>query len=405
MWKSLTKNQRTILIVLCLLNFFNYLDRQVIFPMFGIIKKEFLLTDFQLGLLGTVFLLVHSLASVPLGIMADKYSRRAVIGFGVLFWSLASFGSGLAQSFKQLLFARSLVGVGEASYAPAATAMITDNFPQAVRGQAQGLFNVGVFAGGTIGAIIGGLIAYQFGDWRLAFFIVSIPGLLLAYASFKLPDVMIHHDEPHASVFSLFKNRAFLWIVVSGIFLSFSSGGLIAWGVEFVTRYKGYNVQETTLILGGTLIAGGILGVVLGSWLGDRIQKRLIWGRAIVIAISLIVGMPFFFTGLIDLPMRWMTFLFFFFGMVLTSFYHGPAIVVLHDVVPKRLRASAVAVYLLIVHLIGDTPAPALVGKISDMYNLRSGMELAMFAILLGGIAFLPVCYLIATKRVAVHVD
>ena len=129
----MSREQKMMLLVLTTINFLNYIDRQIIFPLFHSLQLEFHVSDFQLGLLGTVFMLVHSLTSVPFGMLADRYSRRAIIFCGVLFWSVTSFLSGLVGSFKGLLGVRSLVGVGEAAYAPAATAMISDNFAESLR--------------------------------------------------------------------------------------------------------------------------------------------------------------------------------------------------------------------------------------------------------------------------------
>src|SRR6185369_14928612 len=112
MFKNLTRQQKQILLVLTFINLINYVDRQVVFPLFHNIKMEFGVSDFQLGLLGTLFMLVHSLASLPLGILADKFSRKKIIAGGVIFWSVASFAGGLSQSFKTLLGIRSVVGIG-----------------------------------------------------------------------------------------------------------------------------------------------------------------------------------------------------------------------------------------------------------------------------------------------------
>lgn len=405
MLKSLTKNQKLILLVLSSVNLINYLDRQVVFPLFSHIKIEFNLSDFQLGLLGTVFLLTHSLASVPLGLLADKYSRRKIISVSVFLWSIASFASGLSKSFHQLLFTRGLVGLGEAGYAPAASAMITDNFDQNTRGKAQGIFNVGMFVGGTLGAMIGGLVAYYFDSWRLAFFLVSIPGIVCAFLASKIIDHQKEHDEPHVSFLTLFKNPAYISMVASGALISFAAGGLIAWSTEFITRYKGFNLRDASVFLGFNLMVAGVLGVLVGSYLADKLNKHFNWGRALLISLSLIVGAPFFYLGLQDIGGGPFFFTMFFMAVFLTSFYHGPQVVAMHDVVPKRLRASSVAVYFLVVHLFGDTAAPAVVGWISDHASLKLGMEIATSTILLGGIVYIPVCYLIAKKKIKVHED
>src|SRR3989344_8755911 len=120
MFKSLSREQWMLLIVLTLINLFNYLDRQIIFPLFHELQIEFGISDVQLGLLGTMFMLVHALTTVPFGMLADRYSRKIIIFAGVVFWSITSFASGLAGSFKALLGIRSPVGILGGGHPPAA---------------------------------------------------------------------------------------------------------------------------------------------------------------------------------------------------------------------------------------------------------------------------------------------
>jgi MFS family permease len=397
---QLKPTQRQLLVILALINFFNYLDRNIIFPLFHLIKMEFGVSDFQLGLLGTLFLLVHSVASVPLGILADRYSRKVIVSLGVLFWSVASFATGIVGSFKALLAVRGLVGIGEASYAPAATAMISDNFPESFRGQAQGIFNVGLFLGGTLGAIIGGLIAFYFHSWRLAFLFVSLPGVFLSLAMLKVEDKQRHHvsNTSKAILKGLFLNPAYIWMLISGTLISFAAGGFITWGVEYIMRYRGYDLRTSSLMLGGTLMVAGVIGVLLGSYLADRLHAKFPWGRAILVGLSLAIGAPFMLLGVVTQASTIIFMIYFFVGILLTSFYHGPSTVVMHDIVPTSLRASAYGFYLLIIHLLGDTTAPVVIGAISDRYSLRFGLELAALAIFVGGVTFLPICWYMKKK-------
>ena len=177
---SLLSRQWRVLGVLALINLVNYVDRQIIFPLFPFLRHEFGLSHLQFGSLATAFTIVLSVGSLPLGMLADRTSRRMVVSGGVLFWSAATFLSGLATSFRSLLLARSLVGVGEAAYAPAGAAMVTANFPKHMRARVQGIFDIGMFAGGAIGIALGGIMAQYFG-WRAAFFLVGVPGVLLAF--------------------------------------------------------------------------------------------------------------------------------------------------------------------------------------------------------------------------------
>ncbi len=400
---KLNRDQKTIIIVLSLINFLNYVDRQVVFPLFGSIKKEFLVSDFSLGLLGTMFMLVHSLASLPLGILADKVDRRKVISLGVLFWSTMTFLSGLSQSFRQLLATRSLVGIGEASYAPAATAMISDNVPKSFWARAQALFNAAMFVGGTFGAMLGGVIAFYFNhNWRLAFFLVSLPGVLLALLALKLKDVSNKKTEQPLNLKLLLKNKAYTWVLVSGSLVTFSAGAFITWGVEFVSRYKGYNLRDASIILGSTLMLAGVAGVFLGSWISDWLHARYVWGRAAVISVSISLAAPFMYLGLQG-GSGFLFFVYFFVGTVLLSVYHSPVTAVIHDLVPENSRATAFAVYILVIHLLGDTLAPAVVGRISDAYDLRTGLEWSSIMVLLGGLSFGFVVWLIKKHKVSLY--
>lgn len=393
MFKTLSREQRVMIIVLTLINFVNYLDRQVIFPLFAHLKLEFGLSDFRLGILGTAFLLVQSLATLPMGILADRISRKLIIAIGVTIWSVASFGSGLVRSFQGLLGMRSLVGIGEASYNPAAVAMITDNFPDKYNARIQGIFNIGMLIGGTLGAIIGGLVAFYLHNWRLAFFIVSVPGLLLALSVLRIKDTRVQHDEPKISLVSLWKNKAFIWIIISGTLISFASGAFITWGVEFISRYKDYNVRDASLILGVGMMVASVIGILVGSYVADHLHKKYTWGRSIVVAVSLIISAPLMFFGVMD-NNKFTFLILFIVGAIFLSVYLGPVTAVLHDIVPKQFRASAFAIYLLVVHLVGEACSPAIIGAISDQSNLRNGLAFATLFVLLAGICFLPVVYL-----------
>ncbi|HEV2690321.1 MAG TPA: MFS transporter, partial [Bryobacteraceae bacterium] len=155
-FSDFSRNQWRALIVLMLVNFVNYVDRQVIFSLFPAIRHDFALTYQQLGYLATAFTVVLSLCTFPLGVLADRFSRRSVISAGVLFWSAATMLSGLAGSFRSLLTARALLGVGEAAYAPAGTAVLSALFPKHIRARIQGSCDIGMFVGGATGIALGG---------------------------------------------------------------------------------------------------------------------------------------------------------------------------------------------------------------------------------------------------------
>jgi MFS family permease len=405
MFKNITRQQKFMLLVLSLINLFNYFDRQVIFPLFENIRLEFHLTDFQLGLLGSAFMFVHALASLPFGILADKLRRNWLISAGVLFWSWATFSSGLATSFNSLLFRRSLVGIGESAYAPAAIAMISESIPEKYRSEAHGIFNTGIFIGATLGGIVGGLIAFYLHNWRLALFISALPGIVLAVFGWYLPDTRTREMKNRLINFKLLNNAAYVWILLGGLLSTFATAGCIAWGIEFVYRYKGYNLRDSSIILGLTLMFAGVIGVILGSKIADWAHTKWAWGRSSTVAWSLILSAPFLYLGLSNFSGHYTFIIYLFLGTCLFSFYHGPTTAVIHDLMPADTYATAFAMYLLVIHLFGSALAPAVFGKISDMYDLQKGLEFTPILIFLAGLCFLMVSREIRKSSVVKYKD
>jgi len=420
------KNPRTkMLITLALINFFNYIDRQVVFPLFPLIKKEFLVSDFELGLLGTVFMLVHSVASLPLGYLADRMQRPRLIAAGIFLWSIMTLLCGFAPAFAVLLVLRAFVGIGEASYAPAASALISDNFPREVRSRAQGIFNVGMFIGGTVGLALGGIIAGQAGGWREAFFIVPIPGFVLAFFAARLTDTVHHRHEEKIPLGILLRNPAYLWVLVGGLLVTFATGAIITWGVEFVRRYLAMDIETASLLLGGTLVVAGTVGILCGGIIADRLTRRFVSGRALVLAVCLGIAGPVLYAGVqsgtdgyqfaelegtvfsafVTAPGWIWFFLAAFITGALMSAYFGPVTALIHEIVPARMRASAFAAYVLVVHLIGDTLSPALIGYISDSSSLKAGLEFVTAAISASGLAFAVVAWLVRKTRYVSQAD
>lgn len=174
-------------VLLTLINVINYVDRNIIFVLFEPIKRDLDLSDAQLGWLGSAYVTVYALAAIPMGILSDLKSRRAVIAWGVAVWSAFTSMGGLARSFVQLFLCRSMVGVGEASYTPAAQSLIADFFPSRGRGLALGIFWSGLAVGGVVGIWVGGELEHLYG-WRAAFLAVGIPGFVLAMLAGQLRD-------------------------------------------------------------------------------------------------------------------------------------------------------------------------------------------------------------------------
>ncbi len=383
------QTRRRVLMILMLVNFVNYVDRQIIFSLFPEIQRDFGLTYVQLGSLATAFTVVLSLASFPLGVLADRISRRAVISAGVLFWSGATFFSGLAGSFRSLLAARGLVGIGEAAYAPAGSAVISAVFPQEMRARVQGAFDVGMFIGGAVGIALGGVMAQGFG-WRSAFFIIGVPGVVLGLCALRLPRLASSASQEHMTIRELLRVPAFVALLLSGWFCSFAGYAYVAWGPAVVQRYREFSAREASLALGITLIVAGTCGIAAGAYLSDLLAKLRVWGRPIIIPIGFVLGAPAIFLALHSAT-KVQFLLYFGLGAFFLSWYHGPLTATIHDLVPPHGRATALGFYYLFVNLFSMALAPLIVGWIADHSNLITALNAPIASQLVGAAFFILV--------------
>jgi MFS transporter, Spinster family, sphingosine-1-phosphate transporter len=379
-----------ILFILTAINFVNYIDRQVIISLGPFIQDDLSLSNFQFGLLGTAFMLIHSLATVPFGILSDRWSRRHIIALGVLFWSAATFLCGLASNFMSLLGARAAVGIGEAAYAPPANSMLSDAFPLRQRARILGLFNVGMFVGGAAGLILGGMLGEVIG-WRWSFVVVSAPGFFLGLLAWRLlePPVATMHERTPMK--ALLQNRLLIYVLVGGIITAFSAGALIWWMPQYVIRVRHFRPRDAGLYIGSVGVTAGLLGVIIGSYLADWLYARWSWGRMATIGMGLLLSSPFVILSLYATN-RLVLMTYFFLSIFFMVWYTGPIIAVIHDVVPSDVKATAQALYILLIHLFGDTFSPAIVGKLADLHSLQAALLLPAIINTVGGVIFLAGC-------------
>jgi MFS transporter, Spinster family, sphingosine-1-phosphate transporter len=384
-----SRTQWRVLLILVLINFVNYVDRQIVFSLFPAIRRDFGLSFEQLGYLAAAFTVVLSLGSFPLGMLADRISRRAVISAAVLFWSGATFFSGLAGSFRGLLTARGLVGVGEAAYSPAGAAVISASFPAEVRARVQGVFDIGMFIGGATGIALGGVVAQSFG-WRPAFFLVGIPGVILGLASLRLPKPQVAVSQERMPMRQLLRVPAFLALLLSGWFCSFAGYAYVAWGPELVQEYKGFSAREAGVALALAVVVGGTCGIATGAYLSDSLAKIRNWGRAVIIPVGFVLGAPAIFFALHSTSkLQFMAL--FGLGAFFLSWYHGPLTATIHDLVPPRGHATALGFYNLFVNLFSMALAPLLIGKVADRHGLITALHIPIAAQLVGAAFFVVV--------------
>ncbi len=390
---SLSRHQLRVLAILALINFVNFVDRLVVPPLVPLLREQFGLTSAQLGLLQAVLQIVLSVATIPFGVLADRMSRTRIIAAGVVFWSLATFVSGLATSFALLLVARALVGVGEAAYAPAAQSMISGAFSSETRARAQAVFAAGMLIGATTGLALGGLIGAAWG-WRWAFFIVAVPGLILGLTVLRLEEPTRGPKSEVVPIGRLLSVPAYLAMIVSGVLVTFASLAFIVWGPDFVGRWKDLNPREAGVSLGTTVLLASLLGVLTGGYVADWFQKRYAYGRILTITMAFLAGAPFIIWGLAAEEKVFLI-LALFLGVFFMSWYHGPVTAVIHDMMPRRAHATSVSVYMFVTQLLGGVGGPFVVGKIDDVSDLLLGLKVAVGVMVAGALSFLLVIYFI----------
>lgn len=389
-----------ILLVLTLVQVVNYVDRQVIPPLLKPIQDELNLSNTAVGFLGTVFMLVHSLAAVPLGVLADRVARRKIIAAGVGFWSLATAAAGFATSYNHLLLARGAVGVGEAAYAPAATSLLSDMFPPRMWAKVIGVFNLGLVIGAALGLVLGGVLSEKIG-WRACFFVVGLPGLLLTVIVWLFREPARSHTlEPPqwGDIIRLLHIKS-LWLVIAGAAsVTFAAGALVHFLPKLVTELYGVDSSKAAIRLTPIVVAA-FFGVITGGVVADWLQQRFAAGRALTMAGAFLLGAPFLYWGLYAPTLNQ----FIFAGFIATffmSFYHGPVAAIVTDLVPSSLRSAAIGFYMFAIHILGDMPSPVIVGFLSDVLageqasasvmteSLRQAMLLCVATTALSGVIF-----------------
>jgi predicted MFS family arabinose efflux permease len=379
-----------LLLVLTAINFINYVDRQIIISLGPLIRRDLQLTYTGFGWLITAFMLIHSLTSLPFGMLSDRWVRRKIIALGVFSWSAATFFCGLATNFVHLLTARAAVGIGEAAYAPPANSLLSDVFPALERSRIIGFFNLGMFLGGASGLILGGLLGEILG-WRGCLYLVSLPGFLLGGMAWYLREPPQARMPERTPVKALLTNPLLIYVLLGGVITAFSAGALIVWMPQFVTDVRLFRPRDAGLYIGAVGVTGGLLGVVTGSYLADWLYTRWPWGRMATIGTGLILSCPFVTLSLYTTNQVAML-IYFFLGIFLLVWYTGPIIAVIHDVVPADVKATAQALYILLIHLLGDTFSPAIVGKLADLYTLQTALLLPALINVVGGAIFLLGC-------------
>jgi MFS family permease len=387
---------RYALAILTLINLFNYLDRWVVASVVESIKKsELHLSDTELGLVGTGFIIVYTLTSPLFGALGDRRRRPPLIALGVAVWSVATSLAGFARGFVSLFIARSGVGIGEAAYGTIAPALLADSFPIERRGRVLSVFFAAIPIGSAAGYILGGLVDQHFG-WRAAFWIAGAPGLLLALLVMlvKDPPRGLHDHEPAAdatapkhwtdSYRDLFRNRPFILTALGYGAYTFALGGLGFWMPAFLERVRGMPRHEATVTFGVIALVTGFVGTFIGGWLGDffltRSKQSYLW----VSGVATLIAAPATFIAVSN-PHRAVYLPAIAIAEVFIFMSTGPVNSAIINVVKPGERATAVGLSVLVMHVVGDIPSPPLIGLVSDHTSLEKAFMLVPLAIVISG--------------------
>jgi MFS transporter, Spinster family, sphingosine-1-phosphate transporter len=384
------------LTIVTLLNFFNYIDRYVIAAVLPRMQAELNLTNQQAGLLATAFLVAYFLTSPVFGALGDRLSRTRLMAFGVSAWSIATAATGVMRNFIQLMTARSFVGIGEAAYGTISPALLSDYFPREKRGRAFAVFYVAIPVGAAAGYLAGGLIEPALG-WRAAFYVVGIPGIVLAMLALTVWDPPRGAAEETNSstvqpVFvtlrSFVRNFAYGGTVLGYAAYTFAVSGLAFWMPAYLERVRGMDLAHANLTVASITVVAGLVGTFVGGYLGDFLSTKMNHGQLWICALSSFAAIIPTWLALTVASARGYT-AWLFIAELLLFLSTGPVNVVIVNVVPVHARSMAMAVSIFTIHLLGDAISPPIIGALADMSGLARAVLIVPLTIALSGVLWL----------------
>ncbi|HYM77194.1 MAG TPA: MFS transporter [Candidatus Dormibacteraeota bacterium] len=417
---------RTALIVLTALNLLNYADRNVLFAVQPLVQQEFHVTKEQIGYLTSAFLGFYMIAAPFVGPLADRYSRKLIIVVGAIFWSALTLLTAVTNTYTELLVRHTLVGVGEATFVTIAPTFVADLFAENVRGRILGIFYLAIPVGSAAGYLLGGYLAPSHG-WRFPFYIAAAPGFLLAITVWFLKEpergrfdsvkdaeagdllpagfqgrpvkeffliIFLYMKKLYRSTLVLLRNPAFLTATLGMAFMTYSLGGIQVWMPQFLYSERHYTLENANLMFGIIIVIDGIVASLLGGFLGDYLLPRMKSAYYVVSAASMFLGIPvmivaLFARGRVMIPAIGVAAFF----LLLNTAPLNAAVI---NSVGAHIRATALAVNIFIIHILGDVPSPTMMGWVADKRSMQAAFVLPVIAmgissaILFYGMRFAP---------------
>lgn len=394
--------------LLTLIYAFNYLDRSILSLVLPQVKAEMQLSDTALGLVsGFAFVLFYSLLGVPIARLADRSSRRNILGFGLIFWSLMTTLTGFVTNVWQLAATRFLMGAGEACGVAPSNAMVSDMFSKARRSLVVAILSSGSsIAFVVFFPIVGWLVDHH--GWRATFIAAGIPGLVLAlllFATVREPARAAASTPQEGresfieTALFLFGSRAFARTVAGGAFMGISLYASSVWNPMFLVRVHGLSLTEVGGVIGPLRGLAGLSGVLFGGWLAGRLGRRDPRWHLATPGIACLLVLPaelvFLLSGPIVLSLAGLAV-----AQFCTSMHLGPVYAACMGVARPRMRATAAALFLLIANLVGQVLGPLIVGYLNDVLHASYGDLAIRYSLIVGAVcAALGGAVLISASR------
>ncbi|EFX72627.1 hypothetical protein DAPPUDRAFT_308133 [Daphnia pulex] len=438
---QVTREKMLTTLIICFCNLINFMDRYSLPGILPMVIDELKLSNFQGGILQSAFVVSYVVVAPLVGYLGDRYSRRAIMGCGLLVWSIVTMAGSFMTTFETLLIFRCLGGIGEASYSAIGPAVIGDLFVGNTRSKMLALFYFTTLIGGGLGFITGSGMAAATGSWnwglRVTPILSMVSVLLIAFAMRDPPRGLSEGSRLVSTswqkdIVYLVKNPSLMLSTIASIAVTFTVGAIAAWGPQYVFLGRqiindtSLSFDDISLVFGIVTIASGLLGVVCGSVMGQKLRVQFPSADAIICGVGMICSAPFFY-GLLVLSLGPIYAIYILAFLALWFINLNWALVgdiLLYVIIPTR-RATAAAFQILVCHIFGDASSPFIVGLISDAVkptidsdsetfrNFKS-LEYGLFAILfievLGGFFFLACSWFLvsdrakATKAVAVSI-
>ncbi|GAC21594.1 spinster family MFS transporter [Paraglaciecola arctica] len=411
--------RRYVLFILTLVYVFNFVDRQILVILQEPIKAELGLSDTQLGLLtGFAFALFYVVVGIPIARWADVGNRRNIVSLALVVWSGMTAVSGLAQNYVQLLLARIGVGIGEAGASPPSHSMLSDYYAPEERGAAMSIYSMGLYIGILVGLLLGGWLADKIG-WRMAFFAVGLPGILMAVVvrlTLKEPprggaDMVSDPSVGESFTFKetlsyLWKSKAFRTGSFAAGFCAFAGYSTLTFIPSFLIRSHAMSVSEVGVALGLIIGVSGMIGAISGGYLADKLGKSDIRWYMWVPGLGALISLPFSMLAL-TLESLNAVLVCIFISNVFMSCYLGPTIAIAHHLVKPSMRATTSAILFFILNIVGLGCGPVVTGMVSDYLAPEYGVESLRYALIFSSLVVLiaVVQYIRSGSALSKHAD